>query len=103
MCAYFTLLCVIIYIDEVTVSQPAFPRKQTMENLIHVIRQQPKLARDASSILIDIGQSVHPNVSPDELKVLLRGTLLQEVYVRNACLQALQVCSRHRSRAIADD
>lgn len=73
------------------VSQPAFPRKQTMENLIHVIRQQPKLVKDASSALIDIGQSVHSNVTPDELRVLTRGTLFQEVYVRNACLQTLQV------------
>jgi hypothetical protein len=65
-----------------------------MNNMLYVIRQQPKLAKDASSALIDIGQSVHANVTQDELRVLLGGTLLQEVYVRNACLQTLQVCSR---------
>ncbi|EKM53603.1 uncharacterized protein PHACADRAFT_125439 [Phanerochaete carnosa HHB-10118-sp] len=71
-------------------SQTAFPRKQTMENLLFVIRQQPKLAKDASSALIDIGQAVQSSVKPEELQVLLRGTLIQEVYVRNACLQTLQ-------------
>lgn len=78
----------------VAVSQTAFPRKQTMENILFVIRQQPKLAKDASFALIDIGQAVQSSVKPEELRVLLRGTLIQEVYVRNACLQTLQVCIR---------
>jgi len=64
-----------------------------MESLIHVIRQQPRLAKDASSALVDIGQVIHPNVTPEENSVLLRGTLMQEVYVRTSCLQALQVCA----------
>jgi hypothetical protein len=63
-----------------------------MESLIHVIRQQPRLAKDASSALVDIGQVIHPNVTSEEDSVLLRGTLMQEVYVRTSCLQALQVC-----------
>ncbi|GJE94641.1 ARM repeat-containing protein [Phanerochaete sordida] len=71
-------------------TQEAYPRKQTMENLLFVIRQQPKLAKDASSALIDIGQAVQATVKPEELTVLLRGILIQEVYVRNACLQTLQ-------------
>jgi len=62
-----------------------------MEGLIHLIRQQPKLAKGASSALADIGQVIHPNVTPEESSVLLRGTLMQEVYVRTSCLQALQV------------
>ena len=62
-----------------------------MESLIHVIRQQPRLAKDASSALVDIGQAIHSNVTPEETSVLLRGTLMQEVYVRASCLQALQV------------
>jgi len=62
-----------------------------MESLIHVIRQQPRLAKGASSALIDIGQAIHANVTPEENSVLLRGTLMQEVYVRTSCLQALQV------------
>ena len=73
------------------VSDTAFPREETLDVLLHVVRQQPKLAKDASSALIDIGQAIHDSVSRQELEVLIRGTLLQEVYVRNSCLQALQV------------
>jgi len=63
-----------------------------MESLIHVIRQQPRLAKDASFALVDIGQAIHANVTSEENSVLLHGTLMQEVYVRTSCLQALQVC-----------
>lgn len=62
-----------------------------METLIHVIRQQPRLAKEASSALVDIGQAIHSNVTPEETSALLCGTLMQEVYVRTSCLQALQV------------
>ncbi|GLB43526.1 putative ARM repeat-containing protein [Lyophyllum shimeji] len=71
-------------------SNPAFPRVQTMEMLLHVIRQQPKLSKDASSALVDLGEAIHASVSPAELSVLVEGTLMQEVYVRNSCLQTLQ-------------
>ena len=62
-----------------------------MESLIHVIRQQPRLAKDASFALVDIGQAIHTNATLEENSVLLRGSLMQEVYVRTSCLQALQV------------
>lgn len=78
-------------IDISLVSQTAFPRVSSMDSLIHVIRHQPKLAKDASYALIDIGQAILSTARPDELRVLLRGTLLQEVYARNSCLQTLQV------------
>ncbi|THG98438.1 hypothetical protein EW026_g3754 [Hermanssonia centrifuga] len=71
-------------------SNMSFPRKQVTEDLLYVIRQQPKLAKDASSALIAIGQAIHENVDHEELLVLLRGTLLQEVYARTSCLQTLQ-------------
>ncbi|OJT01635.1 Translational activator GCN1 [Trametes pubescens] len=71
-------------------SDPAFPRTKTVEDLIHAIRHQPKLAKDASSILIDVGQSMQGNATRVEISSLLRGTLYQEVYVRTSCLQALQ-------------
>jgi hypothetical protein len=73
------------------VSNNAFPRVPTMENLLHIIRQQPKLSKEASSALIDLGEAIQASASSDELAVLLRGALTQEVYVRNSCLQALQV------------
>ena len=71
-----------------------YPREQIMRGLLQIIRQQPKLAKAASSALVDIGQGIQATVSPDELNVLIRGTLQQEVYVRNSCLQTLQVCLR---------
>jgi hypothetical protein len=75
-----------------SVSNTGFPRLQTIENLLHTIRQQPKLSKEASSLLIDICEAIQSSVSPNELSTLLRGTLMQEVYARNSCLQALQVC-----------
>ncbi|KAF8161530.1 armadillo-type protein [Crassisporium funariophilum] len=71
-------------------SDTAFPRLQTIENLIHTIRQQPKLSKEASSVLIGLGEAIHATASPDQIHALLRGTLIQESYVRNSCLQALQ-------------
>ncbi|KAF8216432.1 ARM repeat-containing protein [Mycena galopus ATCC 62051] len=68
----------------------AFPRKETMEILLQIIRQQPKLSKEGSSTLIDLGQVAHASASRAEVDVLLNGTLMQEVYVRNSCLQALQ-------------
>ena len=76
------------------VSDPAFPRTETVRDLIHAIRHQPKLAKDASSALIDIGQAMQANATKAETAQLLQGTLYQEVYVRTSCLQALQVWSR---------
>ncbi|KAJ6581434.1 armadillo-type protein [Mycena capillaripes] len=71
-------------------SDTAFPRKQTMKILLQIIRQQPKLSKEGSSALVDLGQVAHASASRDELDVLINGTLMQEVYVRNSCLQALQ-------------
>ena len=79
--------------DFETVSDPTYPRVGTVRDLIHAIRHQPKLAKDASSALIDIGQAMQGNALRDEVTVLLGGTLYQEVYVRTSCLQTLQVCN----------
>ncbi|KAG6864935.1 hypothetical protein C0991_006286 [Blastosporella zonata] len=71
-------------------AKAAFPRVQTIEKLLHVIRQQPKLSKDASSVLVELGEAISATASQNELSVLLQGTLMQEVYVRNSCLQTLQ-------------
>ena len=55
------------------------------------MRVQPKLAKEASSALIDLGESIHATATRQEIDVIIRGTLLQEVYVRNSCLQTIQV------------
>lgn len=80
------------------VSDLTFPRTSTVRDLIHAIRYQPKLAKDASSALIDIGQAMQGNATRDETSEFFRGTLYQEVYVRTSCLQALQVSSEPSDR-----
>jgi hypothetical protein len=64
---------------------------KTIEILLHIIRQQPKLTKEGSSALIDLGESIHDTATRQEIDVLIRGTLFQEVYVRNSCLQTIQV------------
>ncbi|KAH7929550.1 ARM repeat-containing protein [Leucogyrophana mollusca] len=71
-------------------SDVAFPRKEAIKNLLHVIRQQPRLGKEASSVLIDLGEAIQSTATREEIGVLISGTLLQEVYVRNSCLQAIQ-------------
>lgn len=90
MYAFYTLKTYKSFIYQ-KVSNLAFPRSQIMESLIHVIKQQPKLAKEASSSLVDIGQAIHGNVTADELNTLFGGTLVQEIYARTSCLQTLQV------------
>jgi hypothetical protein len=62
-----------------------------MELLIQVIRQQPRFTKEASSALINLGEAVCSTSIRDDIDVLLLGTLHQEAYVRNSCLQTLQV------------
>ncbi|KAH0826065.1 armadillo-type protein [Lanmaoa asiatica] len=71
-------------------SDPAFPRKMTLEHVLRVVRTQPRLSKDASSLLIDLGEAIQANATRDEVSVLIDGMLLQETHVRNSCLQALQ-------------
>lgn len=75
----------------ILVSDAAFPRKTTLEHVLHVVRTQPRLSKDASSLLIDLGEAIQASATRDEVRVLIEGTLLQETHVRNSCLQALQV------------
>ncbi|KAG9126171.1 translational activator of GCN4, partial [Ceratobasidium sp. 392] len=71
-------------------SNPAYPRIEAARSLISIISKVPKAAKDAVSALVDLGQSISTSVTDEETDVLLKSTLAQEVYVRNACLQALQ-------------
>ncbi|EMD33195.1 hypothetical protein CERSUDRAFT_142825 [Gelatoporia subvermispora B] len=71
-------------------SDTLFPRSRAIEDLIHLIRNQPKLAKEASSALIDLGQAMQSTATRNETSILLQGLLVQEVYVRNSCLQTLQ-------------
>ncbi|QRV98281.1 translational activator gcn1 [Ceratobasidium sp. AG-Ba] len=71
-------------------SNPAYPRIEAARSLIYAISKVPKAAKNAVSALVDLGQSISDSVTDEETNVLLKSTLAQEVYVRNACLQALQ-------------
>ena len=62
-----------------------------MRTLLHIIKKHSQLSKEATSSLVDLGQSIHENATSDELQLLITSTLTQEVYVRNACLQAIQV------------
>lgn len=55
------------------------------------MRTQPKLSKESSSALIDLGQAISQNATNEETILLLDSTLVQEAYARNASLQALQV------------
>lgn len=48
------------------------------------------LRKSAASALINLGEAIKLNATLDEITALLKGTLSQEVVVRNASLQALQ-------------
>lgn len=74
-----------------SVGDSSFPRLSTITDLILLIGTQPLLRKSAASALIDLGQAIELNATLDELQALLKGTLSQEVVVRNASLQALQV------------
>jgi hypothetical protein len=73
------------------VSDATFPRAKTIGVLLHVIRQQPRVAKEASSALIQLGEAISSASTRDEVDMLLHGLLHQETYVRNSCLQTLQV------------
>lgn len=47
-------------------------------------------SKDAASSLMTLGQAIQPNASLDDISVFIRGTLADEVYARNACLQSSQ-------------
>lgn len=55
------------------------------------MRTQPRLSKESSSALVDLGQAISHNVTSEEITLLLDSTLVQEAYARNASLKALQV------------
>ncbi|KAF9047662.1 armadillo-type protein [Panaeolus papilionaceus] len=71
-------------------SNPAYPRLKIIHDLIHVIRAQPNLGKEASSALVGLSEAIAANATPEETAALLKGTLHQESYVRNSCLQSIQ-------------
>lgn len=72
-------------------SDQKFPRSQSLTNLLRIIKRHPSLGKDASSVLIGIGEAIRINSTPEENNILISSTLAEEVYVRNSALQCLQV------------
>ena len=67
-----------------------YPRLPTVRQLVSVIQNHPKLARDASSALVDLAAAIKDVATPEEIKEMISGTLSKDSNVRNAALQALQ-------------
>ncbi|KAH7883448.1 armadillo-type protein [Phlebopus sp. FC_14] len=85
-----TLVLDVIKFHRSEFSDVKFPRKGAMEHILNVVRHQPRLSKEASSVLIDLGEAIQASATRDEISVLIQGTLLQESHVRNSCLQAIQ-------------
>ncbi|EGE03653.1 translational activator GCN1 [Trichophyton equinum CBS 127.97] len=65
------------------------PRIETLGHLINAMRKHTahyKLVRDALS---DLCRAMAANIQPDELEVLLRGSMSREIPVRTAVLQSI--------------
>ena len=69
----------------------AFPRSRIIRGLLHAILTHPRLSKESSSALIDLGQAISHDATTEEITLLLESTLVQEAYARNASLQTLQV------------
>lgn len=72
-------------------SDTTYPRQDIARGLIFAIGRYSNLAKDAYSSLVNLGQAIHENASVADITSFIRGTVADEVYVRNACLQAMQV------------
>ena len=67
-----------------------------------IIALHSKLAKDASSALVDLGAAIKDVATDVEIREMITGTLSKESNVRNAALQALQVSvggKHNRARA----
>lgn len=73
------------------VSDVAYPRVHIIDSLVHVLRHQPNLRKETSAALVGLGEALSANAASAEIYTLFRGTLCQESYARNSCLQAIQV------------
>ncbi|KAF9230765.1 hypothetical protein BU15DRAFT_83206 [Melanogaster broomeanus] len=79
----------VIKFHESEFSDVKVPRKAAMGHVLHVIRQQLRLSKEASFVLIDLGEAIRNSATRDEVEMLINGTLFQETHVWNSCLQAL--------------
>ncbi|TIA90061.1 hypothetical protein E3P99_01792 [Wallemia hederae] len=67
-----------------------YPRSAIIKVLLKAIASYTKHSKDASSTLVNLGESIRDNATREESTILIEGTLADEIYVRSSCLQALQ-------------
>jgi hypothetical protein len=60
-------------------------------DLLATLASYPTLSRTATSALADIAEAMKATATMEEIECLLGGAMTEEVYIRFACLQALQV------------
>ncbi len=77
-----------------------FPRSQALQDLLDIIKKHPTFGKDAGTALVTIAEAIRDNASQEEIAILIKSTVSQEAYVRNASLQCLQVRVMVRYNAI---
>ena len=67
-----------------------YPRSSFIDSLVTIVAKHTQISKDAVSALRDIGEALRATALPAEIQKLLSNTMVDEVYVRNGCLQAIQ-------------
>lgn len=62
-----------------------------IQDLVATLISYPTLGRTATTALQVLGEAMKASATRDEIEALLVGSMTEEVYVRFACLQAIQV------------
>ncbi|GAA99124.1 uncharacterized protein L969DRAFT_87172 [Mixia osmundae IAM 14324] len=71
-------------------ASPLFPRSAVLKDLLLALVSYPSLVQTASKALIDASHALENNASEAEMRLLLRGLLVEEDQLRLICLQAVQ-------------
>lgn len=67
-----------------------YPRSSFIDSLVTIVAKHTQISKDAVSALRDLGEALRATALPAEVQKLLSNTMVDEVYVRNGCLQAIQ-------------
>lgn len=74
-------------------AETAYPRLSMITDLIGALTTYPTLSRTATAALLELCEAMKLSATESETEVLLTKMLAEEVHVRFACLQAIQVWS----------
>jgi hypothetical protein len=72
-------------------AETAYPRLSMITDLIAALTTYPTLSRTATAALLEMCEAMRLSATEAETEVLLSGMMAEEVHVRFACLQAIQV------------